>query len=67
MFHHVNKLNFNTRVSKPDVRFVKLLHEQFLFTQRRMTEEIQYYHHAFGFTSPNPDKYEMLMNIATKD
>ena len=29
MFHHVKELQFNSRVSKPDVRFAKLLLEQF--------------------------------------
>jgi Mn-containing catalase len=29
MFHHVKDLQFNARVSKPDVRFAKLLLEQF--------------------------------------
>lgn len=28
MFHHVKELQFNARVSKPDVRFAKLLLEQ---------------------------------------
>ncbi len=28
MFHHVKALQFNARVSKPDVRFAKLLLEQ---------------------------------------
>lgn len=29
MFHHVKELQFNARVSKPDVRFAKLLFVQF--------------------------------------
>ncbi len=29
MFHHVNKLQFYTRVSKPNDRFAPLLPEQF--------------------------------------
>jgi len=30
MFHHVEELQFNARVSGPDVRFAKLLFEQFV-------------------------------------
>lgn len=29
MFHHIKELQFNARVSKPDVQFAKLLLEQF--------------------------------------
>lgn len=35
MFHHVKEYQFNARVSKPDVRFAKLLLEQFGGTKRQ--------------------------------
>lgn len=67
MFHHVKELQFNTRVSKPDVRFAKLLLEQFGGPKGELKAAMQYFVQAFGCRKPYPDKYDMLMDIATEE
>ncbi len=48
MFHHVKELQFNARVSKPDVRFAKLLLEQYGGPNGELKEAMQYFVQAFG-------------------
>lgn len=67
MFHHVKELQFNARVSKPDVRFAKLLQEQFGGCNGELKAAMQYFVQAFGCKKPYPDKYDMLMDIATEE
>ncbi len=67
MFHHVKELQFNTRVSKPDVRFAKLLLEQFGGPNGELKAAMQYFVQAFGCRKAAPDKYDMLMDIATEE
>jgi Mn-containing catalase len=67
MFHHVKELQFNARVSKPDVRFAKLLLEQFGGPNGELKAAMQYFVQAFGCRRPYPDKYDMLMDIATEE
>jgi len=67
MFHHVKELQFNARVSKPDVRFAKLLLEQFGGPNGELKAAMQYFVQAFGCRKPHPDKYDMLMDIATEE
>ena len=67
MFHHVKELQFNARVSKPDVRFAKLLLEQFGGPNGELKAVTQYFFQAFGCSKAAPDKYDMLMDIATKE
>lgn len=67
MFHHVKELQFNARVSKPDVRFAKLLLEQFGGPNGELKAAMQYFVQAFGCRKPYPDKYDMLMDIATEE
>ncbi|MCL6261077.1 manganese catalase family protein [Aquiflexum sp. TKW24L] len=67
MFHHVKELQFNARVSKPDVRFAKLLLEQFGGPNGELKAAMQYFVQAFGCKKPYPDKYDMLMDIATEE
>jgi Mn-containing catalase len=43
MFHHVKELQFNGRVSKPDVRFVKVLAEQFGGPNGELKAAMQYF------------------------
>jgi Mn-containing catalase len=47
MFHHVKELQFNARVSKPDVRFAKLLLEQLGGTNGKLKAAMQYFVQAF--------------------
>lgn len=67
MFHHVKKLQFNARVSGPDPRFGKLLLEQFGGPNGELKAAMQYFVQAFGARQPYPDKYDMLMDIATEE
>jgi Mn-containing catalase len=67
MFYHVKDLQFNARVSKPDPRFAKLLLEQFGGGNGELKAAMQYFVQAFGCKKPYPDKYDMLMDIATEE
>jgi Mn-containing catalase len=67
MFHHVKDLQFNARVSRPDPRFANLLLEQFGGENGELAAAMQYFTQAFGAKQPHPDKYDMLMDIATEE
>jgi Mn-containing catalase len=67
MFHHVKDLQFNARVSRPDPRFANLLLEQFGGENGELAAAMQYFTQAFGAKVPHPDKYDMLMDIATEE
>jgi len=67
MFHHVKDLQFNARVSHPDPRFANILLEQFGGENGELSAAMQYFTQAFGAKVPHPDKYDMLMDIATEE
>lgn len=67
MFYHVKDLQFNARVSQPDVHFAKLLLEQFGGGNGELKAAIQYFVQAFSCRKPYPDKYDLLMDIATEE
>ena len=67
MFYHVKELQFNARVSKPDPRFAALLLEQFGGANGELKAAMEYFIQAFGAKQPYPDKYDMLMDIATEE
>lgn len=67
MFYHVKELQFNARVSKPDPRFAKLLLEQFGGPNGELKAAMQYFVQAFGCRKAFPDKYDLLMDIATEE
>jgi Mn-containing catalase len=67
MFYHVKELQFNARVSNPDVRFAKLLLEQFGGGNGELKAAMQYFVQAFGCKKAYPDKYDLLMDIATEE
>ena len=67
MFYHVKELQFNARVSKPDPRFARLLLEQFGGGNGELKASMQYFVQAFSCREPYPDKYDMLMDIATEE
>lgn len=67
MFYHVKDLQFNARVSKPDPQFAKLLLEQFGGGNGELKAAIQYFMQAFACRKPYPDKYDLLMDIATEE
>jgi len=67
MFYHVKELQFNARVSKPDHQFATLLLEQFGGANGELAAALRYFGQAFGAKNPYPDKYDMLMDIATEE
>lgn len=67
MFHHVKELQFNARVSRPDPRFARLLLEQFGGSNGELKAAMQYFTQAFSCRQPYPDKYDLLMDIATEE
>lgn len=67
MFHHVKELQFNARVSGPDPRFASVLLEQFGGPNGELKAAMQYFVQAFPARKPHPDKYDMLMDIATEE
>lgn len=67
MFYHVKDLQFNARVSQPDPRFARLLLEQFGGSNGELKAAMQYFVQAFSCHNPYPDKYDMLMDIATEE
>lgn len=67
MFHHSKDLQFNARVSRPDPVFANILLEQFGGENGELAAAMQYFTQAFGAKQPHPDKYDMLMDIATEE
>ncbi|MCF0040091.1 manganese catalase family protein [Dyadobacter fanqingshengii] len=67
MFYHVKELQFNARVSKPDPKFARLLLEQFGGSNGELKAAMQYFVQAFSAKNPYPDKYDLLMDIATEE
>src|ERR1700712_1202794 len=67
MFYHVKDLQFNARVSRPDPAFATLLLEQFGGTNVELAAALRYFGQAFGARNPFPDKYDLLMDIATEE
>ncbi|MCE7042872.1 manganese catalase family protein [Dyadobacter sp. CY312] len=67
MFYHVKELQFNARVSKPDPKFARLLLEQFGGANGELKAAMQYFVQAFSVKNPYPDKYDLLMDIATEE
>ncbi|MCD7936737.1 MAG: manganese catalase family protein [Tannerellaceae bacterium] len=67
MFIHCKELQFNARVSKPDPKFARLLLEQFGGGNGELKAAMQYFVQAFSCKKAYPDKYDMLMDIATEE
>src|SRR3954465_4522836 len=67
MFYHVKDLQFNARVSKPDPAFATLLLEQFGGANGELAAALRYFEQAFAARNPYPDKYDLLMDIATEE
>jgi Mn-containing catalase len=67
MFIHIKQLQFNARVSEPDPRFAKLLLEQFGGGNGELKAAMQYFVQAHAARKPYPDKYDLLMDIATEE
>ena len=67
MFYHVKDLQFNARVSEPDPAFASLLLEQFGGANGELAAALRYFGQAFAAKNPYPDKYDLLMDIATEE
>jgi Mn-containing catalase len=67
VFHLVKELQFDARVSGPDPRFARLLLEQFGGGNGELKAAMQYFVQAFGCRRAYPDKYDLLMDIATEE
>lgn len=67
MFYHVKELQFDARVSRPDPRFAGLLLEQFGGGNGELKAAMQYFVQAFSARQPYPEKYDLLMDIATEE
>jgi Mn-containing catalase len=67
MFQHIKDLQFDARVSGPDPRFANLLLEQFGGGNGELKAAMQYFVQAFGCRRSHPDKYDLLMDIATEE
>lgn len=67
MFQHIKDLQFDARVSGPDPRFANLLLEQFGGGNGELKAAMQYFVQAFGCRRSYPDKYDLLMDIATEE
>src|SRR3954454_5686936 len=67
MFYHVKELQFNARVTRPDPAFATLLLEQFGGANGELAAALRYFGQAFGAKKPFPDKYDLLMDIATEE
>jgi Mn-containing catalase len=67
VFHHVKELQFNVRVSGPDPRFASMLLEQFGGANGELSAAMQYFTQAFSARQPYPEKYDLLMDIATEE
>lgn len=67
MFYHVKELQFKARVQRPDPAFATLLLEQFGGANGELAAALRYFGQAFGAKQPFPDKYDLLMDIATEE
>jgi Mn-containing catalase len=67
MFYHVKELQFNARVSQPDPQFARLLLQQFGGPNGELKAAMQYFVQAFSAKKPYPEKYDLLMDIATEE
>jgi Mn-containing catalase len=67
MFYHVKELQFNARVTRPDPAFATLLLEQFGGANGELAAALRYFAQAFGAKQAYPDKYDLLMDIATEE
>jgi len=67
MFHHSKQLQWNARVTAPDPRFAQLLLNQFGGPNGELKAAMQYFVQSFACRKPHPDKYDLLMDIATEE
>jgi len=67
MFQHIKDLQFDAKVSGPDPRFARMLLDQFGGGNGELKAAMQYFVQAFGCRRAYPDKYDLLMDVATEE
>jgi Mn-containing catalase len=67
MFQHIKDLQFDAKVSRPDPRFARMLLDQFGGGNGELKAAMQYFVQAFGCRRAYPDKYDLLMDVATEE
>lgn len=67
MFYHVKDLQFDARVSRPDPAFATLLLDQFGGANGELAAALRYFGQSFAAKKPYPDKFDLLMDIATEE
>ena len=67
MYHHVKKLMYTVRVDTPEPAFGNMLLEQFGGANGELAAALRYFAQAFGAKQAFPDKYDLLMDIATEE
>lgn len=67
MFRHIKDLQFDACVSRPDPRFARILLDQFGGGNGELKAAMQYFVQAFGCRRSHPDKYDLLMDVATEE
>lgn len=67
MFQHIKDLQFNARISRPDPAFARLLLDQFGGGNGELKAAMQYFVQAFACRRAYPDKYDLLMDVATEE
>src|SRR5580698_1372058 len=65
MYHHVKKLMYNVNVGEPDVRFGKMLLEQFGGANGELAAAMQYT--IQGWSCDDPERRNLLMDIGTEE
>jgi Mn-containing catalase len=65
MYHHVKKLMFTVRVDEPDVRFGKMLLEQFGGANGELAAAMQYT--IQGLNCEDAERKDLLMDIGTEE
>lgn len=65
MYHHVKKLMYSVKVGEPDVRFGKMLLEQFGGANGELAAALQYT--AQGYSCEDPERKDLLMDIGTEE
>lgn len=65
MYHHVKKLMYRVDVGEPDVRFGKMLLEQFGGTNGELAAAMQY--SIQGLNCDDPKRKDLLMDIGTEE
>lgn len=67
MFKHIKELQYEVRVEKADPRFATMLLEQFGGPNGELKAAMQYFVQSFAARQSDPERYDLLMDIATEE